>query len=355
MSSEGRPYLAGICQACKQISSRLRLNDVLGALAEETEKAFACQGVSVELTDEAGQNLCVAATRGLSRSFASEGKKIPFNRETRERLDSGATITYPDISEVEIPELKEAMAREGLSAALWVPLRAGETTIGVLKLYYANATEFEFEKERTAYTVAATGAIAIQNARLYDRMECLFEVSRSLTSTLNLQQVLDLIVREAAETMGLKGSTLRLLDEKRINVELKAAHGFSSEYLMRDKIISADGVKEALEGKPVMIEDTSSDPRVMDPQGTESEGIRSILIVPLRVKDRAIGTLAVMSSARRKFSDEDVQFLSSLADHGAVAIENARLYEHMRRDYEDLAKDVLTWYDWGARPPKTGS
>ena len=155
--------------------------------------------------------------------------------------------------------------------------------------------------------------------------------------------------------MGLKGSTLRLLDEKRESVELKAAYGFSEEYLKRDRIISAQGVKEALEGRPVAIENTVKDDRVMDPEGTKKEGIASILVVPLRVRDRAIGTLAVMSSVVRRFSTEDTQFLSALADHGAVAIENARLYEHMKRDYEDLAKDVLTWYDWGARPPRTGS
>jgi GAF domain-containing protein len=355
MSSEERPYLAAICQACKKISSRLRLDDVLTALALEAEKAFGCKGVAVELTDEGGENLCIAATRGLSRSFAARGQKVPIDKEIRQKLDSGLTIAFPDVSREKGSTTAKAMEKEGLRAALLVPLRAGEDTIGVLKLYYSSATEFTAERERMAYTVAATGAIAVQNARLYDRMECLFEVSRSLTSTLNVDQVLDLIVREAAETMGLKGSTLRLLDEKRANVELKAAYGFSEEYLKRDRIISADGVKEALDGSRIVIEDTSSDPRVMDPQGTKNEGIASILVVPLRVKDRTIGTLAVMSSVRRKFSEDDIQFLSSLADHGAVAIENARLYEHMRRDYEDLAKDVLTWYDWGARPPKTGS
>jgi len=355
MSSEERPYLATICESCKQISSRLRLADVLDALARETEKAFRCKGVSVELLDESGENLCVAASRGLSESFAGMGRKVALDSAIQKRLASGRAIAMQDISREKGLSTRKAMEKEGLRAALWLPLRAGENTIGVMKLYYSSATEFTPQNEKMAYTVAATGAIAIENARLYDRMECLFEVSRSLTSTLNLQQVLDLIVREATETMGLKGSTLRLLDEKRTNVELKASFGFTTEYLKRDRIISADGVKEALEGNPVLIEDTSSDPRVMDPQGTKDEGIASILVVPLKVKDRAIGTLAVMSSAPRRFSEEDIRFLSSLADHGAVAIENARLYEHMRRDYEDLAKDVLTWYDWGARPPKTGS
>jgi GAF domain-containing protein len=355
MSPKIEPYLAAVCQVCKHISSKLKIEDVVTVLAQEAKETFGCVGASVELIDETGRDLCVAATHGMSKSFASKGQKTPLDEETRKQVTGGVIISVPDISKDKRLKGKDALKKEGVQSLLWVPMRVGDATSGVLKLYYSDKNAFTSKDEKMAYTVAVTGAIAIQNARLYDRMECLFEVSRSLTSNLNLQQVLDLIVREAAQTMGLKGSTLRLLDEKRSNIELKAAFGFSADYLKRDKIISAEGVKEALQGSPLVIEDTSSDSRVMDPKGTRDEGIASILVVPVRVKDRSIGTLAVMSSVARKFTRNDVEFLSSLADHGAIAIENARLYEHLKRDYEDLAKDVLNWYDWGTRPPRAGS
>jgi GAF domain-containing protein len=355
MSLEEKSYMSVICSVCKHIASRLKLTDVLEILVSESVEALGAAGAAVELIDETSKSFSVGACEGLSETFVGRNQKKPLKSEMDKKVAGGAIVCIPDISKEGKLEVKDLMKKEGLAALLWLPLRVGDVCVGALKLYYSKPTQFTEKDKKMAYTLAATGAIAIHNARLYDRMESLFAVSGSLTSTLNLQQLLDLIVKEATQTMGLKGSTLRLFDEKRANLELKAAYGFSPEYLKRDKTISAQGVKDASEGKPVIIEDASKDPRIMDPEGTAAEGIGAILVVPLKAKDRVIGTLSVMSSVRRKFADDDVQFLAALADHGAIAIENARLYEHIKADYENLSKDVMNWYDWGARPPKTGS
>jgi GAF domain-containing protein len=65
-----------------------------------------------------------------------------------------------------------------------------------------------------------------------------------------------------------------------------------------------------------------------------------------------IGVLRVYTSNPYSFTRSEIDFLSSLASSGAIAIENARLFEHVKSEYEELAKDVWKWYDWGKRFPR---
>jgi GAF domain-containing protein len=74
--------------------------------------------------------------------------------------------------------------------------------------------------------------------------------------------------------------------------------------------------------------------------------------LPLTVRGKAIGVLRVYSSTPYAFSEADIEFLSALSCQGAIAIENARLFEHVRNEYKELAQDVWKWYDWGEHFPK---
>ena len=76
-----------------------------------------------------------------------------------------------------------------------------------------------------------------------------------------------------------------------------------------------------------------------------------MVTVPLKVKGRAIGVLRVYTSTAREFRDPEIEFLTALASFGAIAIENARLFQHVKSEYEELTKDVWKWYDWGSRFP----
>jgi GAF domain-containing protein len=70
------------------------------------------------------------------------------------------------------------------------------------------------------------------------------------------------------------------------------------------------------------------------------------------VRGSATGVLRVYTSTPHAFNQSETDFLSTLACQGAIAIENARLFEHIRNEYKELAKDVWKWYDWGERFPK---
>ena len=170
----------------------------------------------------------------------------------------------------------------------------------------------------------------------YQRTETLYRISKAVNSSLNLSLVLNAIVQQACRAMNAKACSIRLLDEKRKQLELGAAFGLSEKYLAKGPVNpEKSGVyQEALKGKPVVVEDIFRDGRLQYPEKSREEGIRSTLTVPLLARGRAIGALRIYKGEVYRFSEEEIDFISALAEQGAVAIENAQAYRRL----EELEK-----------------
>jgi signal transduction histidine kinase len=166
----------------------------------------------------------------------------------------------------------------------------------------------------------------------YQKMRTLYDTARAVSSSLNLSQVLSTIVRQATEVMGVKASSIRLLDEERRFLEVSAAYGLSDAYLTKGKVDPQRGEMDrlALQGKPVALLDATVDPRFQYPEEARKEGIRSVLSVPMLLLDQAIGVLRVYTSEVRQFTPEEIEYLMALASQGAAAIQNARAYRQLQ-------------------------
>jgi YesN/AraC family two-component response regulator len=172
------------------------------------------------------------------------------------------------------------------------------------------------------------------------------EVKKSISSTLNLKQVLDLIVQGVVKVMKVKGSSLSLLDTKREKLRIFASDGLSRNYVDKGPLDSSKSIgSTVLEGKHAWIEDATTDLRIQYPEEARREQIASILSVPLMVRNKVIGALRVYTSERREFTDEEVKFLYGFAEQVALAIENARSYEDVKDEYEALRDDLWDYLD----------
>ncbi|MFC1833927.1 response regulator [Thermodesulfobacteriota bacterium] len=172
------------------------------------------------------------------------------------------------------------------------------------------------------------------------------EIKTAIGSTLNLREVLDLIVEGLVKVMKVKGSTLSLLDKNREKLRVFAYHGLSKTYIDKGPLDSSKSIGETiLNGKHAWVEEASNDPRVQYPKEAMREGIASILSVPLIVRNKVIGTLRVYTGQPREFSDEDVRFLFGFAEQVAAAIENARSYEDVKDEYEAMRDDLWDHFD----------
>lgn len=167
------------------------------------------------------------------------------------------------------------------------------------------------------------------------------EVKRAISSTLNLKDVLDLIVQGVVKMTRVKGSTLSLLDKKRETLRVFAFHGLSRNYVDKGPLDASKSMAGTiLNGKHIWIEDASTDVRVQYPKEAKREGIASILSVPLIVNNKVIGALCVYTAEQRSFSQEEIKFLHAFAEQAGLAIENARAYEDVKYEYENLRDDL---------------
>ena len=160
------------------------------------------------------------------------------------------------------------------------------------------------------------------------------EVTRLITSTLDINEVLSIISRKVPDVIDADAATIRLLDLEEKRLILLAAHGLSEAYLNRGPLDMEASVVEALGGTPVAVTDATTDERISYSEEAKKEGIRSILVAPIPIKGNVQGVLRLLSRKPRTFSDAEIDFVTSIAEQCGIAIENARTYEGQLRQLQ---------------------
>lgn len=156
----------------------------------------------------------------------------------------------------------------------------------------------------------------------------LYEIIGVLNSSLDLTKTLGLVMDSLINLTGAERGCLMLLDEEG-NLEIKAAQSFDQESVDAFELeLSHTVVQEAVEtGQPVLTTNAQRDPRFSDQESVIDYRLRSIICVPLHVRERVTGALYLDNRMRDSvFSKEDLPILSAFASQAAVAIENAQLY-----------------------------
>lgn len=181
----------------------------------------------------------------------------------------------------------------------------------------------------------------------------LYEVARSITSSLRLRSVLDLIATSAMKVMDARGCGIRLLDKESGELRPVTMHGLSEEYLNKGMVSreSSPLDRRVLGGEAVQVLDVRNDPNFQYPDAAEAEGLRSVLSVPLSSRDEPLGVIRIYARTRRKFKQREIDLLTAFAHQAAVAIENAELYEDIRRNYYETLRALTTAIE--ARDPTT--
>jgi len=228
-----------------------------------------------------------------------------------------------------------------------IPMIFKGKVIGVIRLISGEPREFTLEEVDFASTVAEIGAQLIINGRIYEArvrelnfLKGMLEVSKAVNSTLEVKKVLHLLVKTAVTALDIKAAAVRLLDETRQKLELVASYGLSDRYLNKGPVLSDKSIAEAMMGKAVSIYDVASDARATYPKEAMEEGIKSILSVPITLKGKVIGVMRIYTGKLQEFSDEEITFISSLAEQAALAMENARMYQKLKGEYEELMGDI---------------
>jgi signal transduction histidine kinase len=179
--------------------------------------------------------------------------------------------------------------------------------------------------------------------RAYGRLEVLYEGAQAVNSTLDLQQVLDRLVKGTAEAMGVRACSIRLLDEAGARLKVASVYGLSQAYVQKGDLILERNplAREVMAGRTVIVGDVKNDTRLQYPAEAQAEGIRSILTVRLRGKSAPLGLIRAYSTEPDHFTEDDAAFLSAIANQGSLAIENAMAYQTLGHLDELKSKFVL--------------
>lgn len=339
--------LAALQKVNSAANSSLDLDSVLELTVEAVSEVTQVDVCSIFLYEEATGDLVLYATKGLNPAGVRHVRfKVGTGIAGSSALEGrpiAARDAWADPRFTPIPELQE----EALKSLLAVPivLFTLNKLIGVLTLYTHDYRDFREEEIRFVETVAGQIAIAIENARMYERVDeklrqkvqelsTLQRVSSLIASTLDLPQVLNLIAGQVVDLTNADMSAIFQLDEASGELAIVAARGLNEEYIRSTRVKLGQGTlgKAVAAGAPVVVNNVLEDADFarLSPLAVQG-GYRSLCSVPLISKDKTIGGISVYRREHREFTLEQVQMLRAFANHAAIAIENARLYEEAKR------------------------
>ena len=183
--------------------------------------------------------------------------------------------------------------------------------------------------------------------RLY--FESFREVVKAVNSTLDRQEVLDVLVSNVAQVMDLKACAICMLHGKRRTLELLASHGLSEKYINKGPLDADKSIADAMLGETVSVYSATEDSRIQYPQEAAKEGIASIMSIPLSCRGRVIGVLRLYTAESRELSESEMNFAEALAEVGALAIENAGMHEAIKEDYSAMMSEMHNFVSYRRR------
>jgi diguanylate cyclase (GGDEF)-like protein len=251
--------------------------------------------------------------------------------------EKGQSLIIPDVRQ----EPLYVAGDQRVLSEIAIPIRREDKTLGVLSIEDDKLDAFDQSDAQLLSTLANQVAVAMDNARLYGQAKDLYQESQrnvrdlsalhnvgtTVSSTLQLQDLLVQVCTILQDTFGYSKISILLADQLKGELELMASLGYTESVKGNGRRfkIGSEGITgmAALTGEAVIVNDVSKSPEyICIDQGTSSE-----MAVPLKLKGRVIGVLNVESDAINDFDRIDMNLLTTLATQISVAVENARLYQ----------------------------
>jgi GAF domain-containing protein len=337
-AAERAAELSALREVGQAITGRLELRDVLEAVVAGAMRLLGSQFTQILLWDEAAKLLTYGAAIGpeaervKAHSYAeNRGVNAAVARTQRPMiLDDYRASPYA------LPDFPDVIA------TITTPVMFGDRLLGVLHSHSTQpGKRFTPDNLRLLQMLATQAAIAIENARLYEeawvrsaRFRALSELSRKVTASLDLQQVFDYAVRAAVDLLDLALARLWVWQEDSGCLQVRASAG-QAELLEpgRETLQPGEGiVGSVLRSLAVVsLTEAGEDPRFEERDWARRMGVRNVAVVPVQLGERAVGVLSVARRGGRFFQEDDVELLTSFAQHVAIAIENARLFREKER------------------------
>ena len=333
--------LATLAEIGEEINALLDLDEVLSKSAALIKHLIDYEIFAVLLLDEPTGQLYFHFAIGHQKEVV-ESWRIPVGQGvTGTAAATGQAVRVPDVNQY--PGYLNAL--DTVRSELAVPLMVKGKCIGVLDIQSRQLDYFTRDQQNILTLLASRLAIAIENARLFERvrrqadtLRVLNEVGREASSILDVEELLRRAAELVKRVIDYQILSILIYDDgqnifrHRLDVKYGQSMQGKLHFTATEGLVGA----AATSRQPVLVPDVTADPRylMVNPE------TRSELALPMIANNRVIGVLDLESPQPNYFTEEHVQTLSILAAHLAVSLENARLYQQVARDEARMERDL---------------
>lgn len=348
-SEERASRLAVLHELNRKIAKNLDLAEVLDSITQSVNELLHSDAALIYFINEKTGELVPRAQSGsIPELSLAEHAIKPGAGVVGKVLESGEGIVVADV-EGDPDWVRFDWIREnGIHSYIGYPLMLAGKVVGVIAGFSQTKDYFSPENMEFLSTLSSQAAIAIENARLYRETEergrqlgTLVELGQHVSRGLDFTSVLDSIV-EAAATLFNGDAIFRLLEGD--HLVMAAATPGARKFMVRERVrvgVPMSGLV-AETGEPMFSSDPENDSRLLPELRSVLWGGRpvSVMVVPVRLGDRIVGTLGIYREKGYEFGEEVLFLANTLADQAAIAVENSRLHEEARRS-RDFFQSVV--------------
>ncbi|GEM_PF-1041787 len=342
--------LASLAQMGQVVTTRLDQDEVLKTVIDQVMLRLAAEGVSVLLLANPDE-LMFAAVNGASAdklrgthipaTAGIAGEVLRSGQAQRVRSAEDRARIYRAVEDISYYHAQDVVA---------VPLKLGSEMLGVMEAVHRQTHVFTDDDLHLLESAGSWAAIAIGNARQHQRLqrrlresEAMATISRALNETLDLEQVLQLIVASARQIIPQASvASFLLIDEARQLAYAVTESGRSRDYAGDEYVQLSHHSLTALlsQGKVIHVSDVQ--PADMPWPDEVQPTMRALLATPVHSGAQHFGALSVQSTKPHAFDADDERMLARLSVEAAIAIQNARLYqsERTQRELAEALRDT---------------
>jgi len=309
-----------LLEISKAITSGVYLEDVLRQIVTVTANLMDSKICSLWILDEKDQKLKLKATQSMSEEYLKERRLGLGEGVVGHVALHNQPLAILDVLKDPLYKEKELARREGLVSMLSIPMCIKNRVIGVINCYTSYPHPFSKTEEEMLTTVANQAAICIENAGLME--------------TLDIDEILRLVLEGVTKHFGFDRARLYLLNEKRNLLECKMAVGVDREEI-KGIALSLDPpesfvARSVLEKKPFVVPDAMRDPRT-NPTLKRKFNLHSLVVVPIIAREKALGAIAADHvEPGKQITNEVLESVLTFAQQAGLAIHKAFMYEELK-------------------------
>ena len=346
--TKARDYFKTFCKVSKALGTTLGKKELLELIVQSAIDTMRGKAACLFLADEREDVFVPTAQKGLSDNYL-HASPLKAKRIV-DAILKGGYLAFADATSDPRLENHEAKKAEGIASILTVPVMVRDKAVGVLSLYTAKPRDFSRDEIDFLSALADQGGIAIENARLLERLRknslLFLDLASSINASLDVKKILHILTADVCEALEMKGVSLRLLNQNKGTLDLVASYGLSEEFLNKGPVTAEKSLMKALEGETIIINDVTTDKRIQYPEAVLKEGIVSMITVPIKSRDEVIGVMRLCSDVAQDYPEDMVLLVNALAHQGALAIQNASMHSMLQEDIRELKEDAWSHRSW---------